>query len=249
MSGFKDHFSGHAAAYARYRPGYPDELFDWLARSAPARRLAWDAGTGNGQAARGLACRFELVHATDASAEQIAAARPADKVHFAVEPAERCSLEDACADLVTVGQALHWFDLDGFYAEVRRVLRPGGMLAVWTYTLCHVSPAVDAVVWRLYDEVVGTYWPPERRHVEAAYADLDFPFAEVESPELTLEAAMDLPAYRSYLGTWSAARRYRAAQGSDPLQEVDEQLARAWGPDARRRTVRWRLPIRAGYAA
>ncbi len=242
---FKDHFSGHAGDYARFRPGYPDELFDWLAAVAPGRKLAWDAGTGNGQAARGLASRFARVHATDASAEQVAHAEAPDNVLFACEPAESSSLPDGTVDLVTAGQAFHWFDPDAFHAEVDRVLRPGGVLAAWTYQLNVIDPAVDDVVLDFYQRIVGDYWPPERVHVETAYRDLTFPWPEIDMPSLHLAREMELGAYLDYLGTWSAVRRFRAATGNDPLPELRDRLERPWG-DAGRRTVRWPLALRAG---
>ncbi len=245
---FKDHFSGHAADYARFRPGYPPALFDWLAGVAPGRDCAWDVGTGNGQAARDLATRFARVHATDASAEQIAQAHGPANVAFLPEPAERCSLSDAAADLVTVGQALHWFDLPAFYAEVERVVRPGGVVAAWTYQLSEVSAAVDEVVVDFYTNGVGPWWPPERVHVEQGYRDLPFPFEELEPPVFTLEREMTLDEYTAYLGTWSAVRRYRAAKGADPIEPLRSALEARWGGTERRRTVRWPLRLRAGRA-
>jgi len=246
-NGFKDHFSGHAGAYARHRPDYPPELFAWLAARAPGRELAWDAGTGNGQAAVGLARHFRHVHATDASARQISQAREHPAVEYRVEPAEHCSLNDGSADLVTVGQAWHWFDLERFHAEVYRVARPGGLFAAWTYQLCQVSAPVDAVVGFLYQEIVGSYWPPERVHVENAYRDLSFPFREIVTPELWLIRDMDLPSYMDYLRTWSAVQRYLSARGEDPLERVRSDLEDAWGDPASQRGVRWPLVVRAGF--
>src|SRR4249919_1013204 len=147
---FKDHFSGHAAAYAQARPTYPAELFAWLASQCPRHELVWDAGCGNGQASVALAAHFQRVFASDPSATQIDAAMPHPSVRYSVEPAERCSLPDHCADLVTVAQALHWFDHAAFYAEVRRVLKPGGVIAAWCYERSSVSLAVDAVFTQLY---------------------------------------------------------------------------------------------------
>ena len=137
---FKDHFSGHAAAYARARPTYPDALFDWLAAQCAGHALAWDAGCGNGQASIALASRFDRVHASDPSATQVAAAPTHPRVAWHVEPAEQCSLPDASADLVTVAQAYHWFDYERFAAEATRVLRPGGVVAVWAYGVSSVTP-------------------------------------------------------------------------------------------------------------
>ncbi|MEO0997666.1 MAG: class I SAM-dependent methyltransferase [Pseudomonadota bacterium] len=240
---FKDHFSRHAADYARYRPSYPDTLFQRLAELAPARALAWDCATGNGQAAAGLARHFERVIATDASAEQIASAPALDGVEFRVAPAEASGLATASADLVTVGQSLHWFDVDAFYAEAARVLKPDGVLAVWCYALCRVTSAVDAVVARLYDDIVGPFWPPERRLLEAGYADLGFPEPRLYLPAVAMERVWHAADMLGYLATWSAVRRFQEANGDDPLEQIRAALAEAWGPGARR--VTWPLTLLA----
>ena len=245
--GFKDHFSGHAADYARHRPRYPDALFDWLAGIAPRRERAWDCGTGNGQAAVGLAPRFAQVVATDASAEQIASAAPHERVEYRVAPAERSGLEDASVDLVTVGQALHWFDPDAFHAEVRRVLAPGGVLAAWSYSLSRVTPEIDEIVRGFYTDTVGPYWPPERVHVESGYRTLPFPFDEIAgAPALAVSAAWDLAAFASYLRTWSAVKRFESAEGFDPVGALVSRLGPAWGDPSRVRRVEWPIHLRAG---
>jgi SAM-dependent methyltransferase len=242
---FKDHFSGHAESYARARPTYPEALFDWLVELAPSRALAWDAGTGNGQAARSLAARFEQVHATDASAAQIDHARPHPRVRFAVEPAERSSLESASVDLALVAQALHWFDVEAYFAEVSRVLREGGVFAAITYAHAHVSREIDALVDRLYGEVLGPYWPKERALVESGYADIEFPFDEVdEVPAFDMRAELDLDSLLAYLRSWSATQRHASATASDAVAAFEPALARAWGPRERTRTVRWPLTVR-----
>lgn len=246
MSGFKDHFSGHAADYARHRPRYPAALFEWLAAQSAGHELAWDAGAGNGQAARSLARYFDTVHATDASAEQVANASPAEGVVFAVEPAERSSLPDDSADLVTVGQALHWFEVDRFHTEARRVLRPGGLYADWCYALSRVDPEVDAVVDRLYRDIVGPWWPPERRLLENGYQDLPVPFDPVAAPAFRMAVPMALADFTGYLRTWSACKRYQHDKGYDPVDMVAADLAAAWGDPGARRTVHWPLTVRTG---
>lgn len=246
---FKDHFSGHAATYARARPTYPDALFDWLA-GVPARRgLAWDAGCGNGQASVALARVFERVVGTDPSAEQIAQATQAGNVAYRVEPAEAPTLADGSVDLVTVAQALHWFDLPAFYAQVRRVLADGGAIAVWSYGLSQVSRDVDATFLRLYDQWLGNYWPPERRHIENGYAELEFPFAPVDGvPAFEMAVTWTLAQYLAYLGTWSATQRYKVATGVDPIERIAPEFAAAWG-EADTRVVRWPLVLRVGRQA
>jgi RimJ/RimL family protein N-acetyltransferase len=243
--GFADYFSGHAADYAAHRPGYPPDLFDLLALLPRERRLAWDCGTGNGQAAVGLAAHFERVIATDASPEQLAHAAPHPRVEYRLAPAEAAGLPDAAADLVTAAQALHWFSFDGFYAEVRRVLAPGGAVAVWTYNLARVDPDVDRVIDRLAYEIVKPYWPPERRWVDEEYRTIPFPFAEIPLPPLAQEEPWDLDRLLRYLATWSACQNYRRATGRNPVDEVGAELASLWGPEPLR-TVRWPIFIRAG---
>lgn len=246
---FKDHFSAVAAGYASFRPVYPDALYDFLARQAPGRALAWDCATGSGQAALGLAAYFERVHATDASAEQIANAHRHQRVHYAVEPAEASGLAAGSVDLVTVAQALHWFDLTRFHQEVDRVLRPGGVLAVWTYNLFRTDiPALDALVDRLYGEVLGTYWPFERRLVENGYRDLAFPLAEEPVPPFEMRSQWDLSHLLGYLRTWSAVKRYREDRGIDPVEHMGGELAAAFGAQAHI-DVRWPLAVRMGRKA
>ncbi len=246
MTAFKDHFSGHAADYAAARPGYPDALFDWLAQRSPGRGLAWDAGCGNGQAALALAARFGRVHASDASAAQIASAVAHPRIRYQVAPAQAPDLPARSVDLVTVAQAWHWFDRDAFHGAVREVARPGAVLAVWCYGICTVSPAVDAVFERLYEGVLGPYWPPERRHVEAGYGDLSFPFAPLPAPPFAMACDWDLPAFLAYLRSWSASQRHLAATGRDAVAGLAEAFAAAWGAPATVRTVRWPLALRAG---
>jgi len=213
-----DHFSAVAAQYAQSRPTYPDDLFAWLAATCPARTLAWDVGAGNGQASVALSAHFENVLATDLSAEQIANAEPHPRIEYRVAPADRSGLAQHAADLVAIAQALHWFDLDAFYAEVRRVLKPGGLVAAWTYGILTVEgEAVDRSVDRFYHEVVGPHWPAERRHVENRYADLAFPFARVASPDFATVRQWTLAQLLGYVRSWSATSRMQRATGSDPV--------------------------------
>lgn len=248
---FVDYFGGHAEAYRRFRPHYPAALFSRLAEQAPHHDLAWDVGTGSGQAAWQLAPHFARVLATDASPSQVACIdrRRATGVGI-VQPvmalAEAPPLAAGRVALVTVAQALHWFDLPSFFAAVRRVASPGCCLAAWCYTLPTTAQALDTLIVRFHDEVVGPYWPARRRHVMAGYRDLSFPFAPIDFPSLAVEADWTLPMLRGYLGTWSAARRYRSARGTEPLAEIDDALRAAWGAANRRRHIRWPVHILCG---
>lgn len=244
--GFKDHFSGHAQGYSGHRPGYPAALFAYLADSAPARARAWDCATGNGQAARGLAPHFQEVIATDASAAQLAHGCAPANVGFRVAAAEASGLDDGSVDLITVAQALHWFDLEGFYREARRVLRPNGLLAAWCYALFDATPAVERAVARLYGEIVGPYWPPERRLIDEGYATLPFPFRELAAPEFKMRRRLTFDELLGYLRTWSAVQRYLRERGQDPLDAITDELRGAWPGSGKRLEVRWTLCLRVG---
>jgi len=246
---FKDHFSGHATLYRQARPVYPDALFAWLAGQCARRDLAWDAGAGNGQASVALAAHFARVLATDPSASQIASADPHPRIDFRVEPAEQCSAADASVDLVAVAQALHWFEHARFYAEARRVLRPGGVIAAWSYGLMRIAPAIDELVYELYEPILGPYWPPERRHVESGYRELAFPFAESAAPAFEIRHDWTLAEVIAYLETWSALQRCRKATGLDPLADLRDRLQVAWqAPPDQRRPVVWPMLMRVGRA-
>lgn len=247
MAAFKDHFSTHNAGYAAHRPTYPSALVDFLAEVAPARNRALDVGCGTGQLAVLLADRFAEVTAIDASAQQIASATAHPAVTYAVAPAEHSGLPDGVADLVTVAQAAHWLDLDPFYAEVRRITRPGGILALVTYGVFHIDDAAaDTVAQRFYYDAIGPYWPPERRHVEDGYRSLPFPFPEIEAPSLDITVVWKLRDLFGYVDTWSAVRAAEKAVGRAEIDAFHAELSEAWGdPDAIKR-VSWPLSLRIG---
>jgi SAM-dependent methyltransferase len=242
---FKDHFSKQAAGYAKFRPHYPQRLFDYLGSIAPGRQLAWDCGTGNGQAAVGLASLFDRVIATDPSEKQIANAQLHEKIEYRVTPAENSGLGSKTIDLIMVAQALHWFDLDRFYQEAQRVLKPEGIVAASAYNLLKIEPAIDEIVNRYYHEVVGPFWPPERALVER-FAKLSFPFDDIDAPEFQMTAHWNLDHLLGYLRTWSSTQRFTAAKGADPLQEISDDLGSAWGSPERTRVVNWPLTVRVG---
>jgi SAM-dependent methyltransferase len=242
---FKDHFSGQAGAYEKYRPRYPRELFAWLAANSPGRDLAVDIATGNGQAAIALAEFFDSVVATDASAAQLKEAQAMPRVRYVCEPAERISLPDSSVDLIVSAQAAHWFDWAAFAAETRRVLRPGGLLAIWNYGRFVVEPEIDGLVEEFARDVVGPYWPRERRHLEEGYRDLPLPFPECAVPRFEMRADWDIESVLGYLGTWSATQRYRKRNDRNPLALLAPLLTGAWGADTR--SLRWPLCIKAGH--
>jgi SAM-dependent methyltransferase len=238
---FQDHFSSRATAYAGARPTYPPALFTRLAALSPGRELVWDCGTGNGQAAVGLVRHFRSVLATDPSVAQIAGSPPHARIAFRVRPESVSGLPPACADLVTVAQAAHWFDLNAFYNEARRVLRPGGILAVWCYGLCNVSFTIDEILQRFYANTIHAFWPPQRLYVEAEYETLPFPFAELSFPWPIMEQRWTLRDLGAYLETWSAVIAYTRVNGTTPVPQLLDILAPMWGPEEEPRLIRWKL--------
>lgn len=243
---FEDHFSTQSGQYAQYRPQYPDVIYAYLASIAPSRSLVWDCGTGNGQAAVGLVQHFERVYATDASAEQITLAYSHDKVEYHVETAERVSLETGSVDLVTVAQAVHWFDFDKFYAEVKRVLKPNGVLVVWTYGLPEISPTIDKIVYRCYSEILSGFWPERIRYVEERYQTLPFPFEEIDPPQFVMEGEWDLGQLAGFMDSWSGTQKYIQQNGKHPVKEIGDELLSDWPNEKEKRKVRWPLYFRIG---
>ncbi len=191
---------------------------------------------------------FDRVIATDASEKQIANAQSHEKVDYRVAPAEHSGIGSEGVDLIIVAQALHWFDLDRFYAEARRVLKPDGILAASAYNLLHIDPAVDDIVNRYYYGVVGPFWPPERKLVEQ-FAELSFPFHKVDAPNFEMTAQWNLNHLLGYLRTWSSTQRFIAAKGSDPLEQIIDELRAAWGDSQQTRNVTWPLVLRIGIKA
>lgn len=246
MTCFKDHFSEVAAAYAAHRPSYPAALADFLARLAPAQNLAWDAGCGSGQLSLLLADRFQRVVATDASGEQIAHARSHPKIEYRCAPAEVSGLPDGVVDLATAAQAAHWFDLAAYYAEVRRVVRRGGILALASYGVVTVEARLDAIIRPFYRDVLGAHWPPERRHVDEGYRSLPFPFEELATPAFELRVDWPLADLVGYVGTWSAVWALERVAGPGPFAAFRRALADAWGPAETVRAVRWPVALRVG---
>jgi SAM-dependent methyltransferase len=248
---FKDHFSGHAAGYAAYRPVYPLALVEALAGLSSRHEVAWDCGCGSGQLSVLLAERFAHVIATDASAQQIAHATQHPRVEYRCVPAEVSGLADASIDLIVVAQAVHWFDLPAFYREVRRVARPGAPLALVTYNLLHIDERIDRIIGAYYYGVVNAYWPPERRLVEENYRSLDFPFRAIDPPSIAMTAEWSLPEVLGYVETWSAVVAARKAIGSAPMDRFAAELTAAWidawGDANVRREVRWPLALRVGF--
>lgn len=244
---FADHFSAVAAAYATYRPHYPAGLSEYLAGLAPSRDVAWDCAAGNGQATFALAEHFERVIATDASEAQLASAPAHPRIEYHVAPAEASGVAAGSIDLITVAQAVHWFDFGRFYAEVHRVAVPRGIIAVWCYGNSRFGDAaIDGLLDHFYSTVVGPYWPAERRYIEEEYRTIPFPFDEIVPPEFEMTERWTLARLLGYLRTWSSTWRFRQVHGVDPVIALERELAPLWGASGEAKGVRWPLALRVG---
>lgn len=245
---FQDLFSAQAATYAAIRPDYPPALFDFLRSLVDHHRLAWDCATGNGQAAEALAAFFEHVIATDASEQQLAHARANPRIEYRAATAEASGLADATVDLVTVAQALHWFDRDRFYAEAKRVLVPGGVLAVWSYGDAWIADdaAIDTALQQFNHVTLGAYWPAGRGLVGSAMRQLPFPFAETSAPPIDIVRNWTLDEFAQYLRSWSSRAAYLKRHGTDPVSPFIETLRPLWGDRDTRHEMRWEITMRVG---
>lgn len=224
----KDLFSGHAHQYATFRPVYPVELYQFIFRNLKNFDSVWDCGTGNGQAAKYLSAHFKKVYATDISREQLTNAFQASNIYYSVTPAEKTSFSDHQFDLITVAQALHWFDRHSFYKEVRRVAKPGALLAVWGYSVLTISPQADAIIMDFYRNIIGPYWDEARKLVDEEYKTIDFPFEEIKAPKFNIYVRWTIDELRGYLTTWSSTQKYIRENGINPVEALCERIKPFW---------------------
>ncbi len=239
---FKDLFSAQSKEYAKFRPTYPKELFAYLSAVAPDHSMVWDCGTGSGQAALGLTEYFAHIVATDPSQLQLQQALKHPKIEYRICSAETTDLVNGSIALISVAQAFHWFRQEEFFLEVKRVSKPGAILAIWCYELSQVSPEVDALVMKLYSGTLGEYWDSARKLVEEGYRNEKIPFTEVACPSFSLTAEWTAEDFLGYLSTWSALQKYKTKNGVDPLVEFSPEFLRAYGGG--QRTVTWPLSLR-----
>ena len=239
-----DRFSAQAAEYARYRIDYPAALYDWLLPQVPGRERAWDCATGNGQVATVLAEHFVRVNATDFSASQLAQAAPRPNVYYQTARAEHTPFPAQRFDLITVAQAVHWFEPEAYHAEVRRVARPGAVLAEWGYGLVHISPEIDPLIQHFYRVTMGPYWDANRWHLDDEYARIPFPFAKERRAHFAVRRQWSAEWFLQYLRTWSSVAKYQQERGEDAVALIAAAVARCWGPGERE--VQFPVFIRAG---
>lgn len=244
----KDNFSNHADLYASYRPEYPPSLYEYILSLVPGRNCAWDCGTGNGQLAAGLSPFFTTVYATDISAAQLQHAQQRSNIIYSKQAAEQTDFPRAYFDLVVVAQAIHWFHFEQFYAEVRRVLKPGGMLIVTGYGLLQINPAIDKLLRHLYTDIVGPYWDPERRYIDEGYKTIPFPFEAIKTPELIHRLVWTREQFIGYLNTWSAVQHYIKDKNHNPVTLIEAELNTLW-PDAGKKDVQFPVLLRAARMA
>lgn len=242
----KDLFSGHAKLYATFRPAYPRELYDFIFNHLSAHRTAWDCGTGNGQVANYLADHFEKVFATDISAQQLEEATRRTNIVYTVSPSEETTFSDHVFDLITVGQALHWMNLEKFNSEVKRVGKPGGLLAAWGYSILTINPQLDEHLHHFYKKIVGPFWDKARRLVDEEYKTIPFPFDEIKSPRFFITVAWNLHHLAGYLETWSATQKYIAENKQNPIPDLIQKLRPYWEDASEVKTIAFPLFLRLG---
>lgn len=242
---FATYFGERSVLYAETRPVYPTALFHFLAMTCRRTKQAWDCATGNGQSAVGLAARFAAVLATDPSPDMIDKAVKHPRVRYAItDYATR--LADKSVDLVTVGQALHWLDVDALFREAYRVLVPQGVFAAWCYSNCRVSPAIDEIFDQFYSVTIGPFWPAERRHVDNGYQSIALPIDEIPPPPMQMMEEWRLRQYLAYIRSWSGVARFIEARGEEAIVAFEAEITRAWGAETFGRSVRWPLHFRIG---
>jgi len=243
---FKDYFSQHAEIYSRSRPGYPTELFDFLAKISPDTKLAWDCATGNGQAALSLSDYFEHVIASDASKEQISHAIQRKNILYMVVPAEHSSITEKTVDLITVATAIHWFKLEEFYQEVNRVLKPNGVIAVWAYDCPMVTEKINKVILHLSNNILKNYWPKEVKMVNNRYQHLPFPFQSILTPKFITKRNWNMEQLMDFMMSWSSSQNYLQITKKNPLDLITSRLKEAWEDPNQEREVCWEIYLKAG---
>ncbi|HEX7874190.1 MAG TPA: class I SAM-dependent methyltransferase [Sphingobium sp.] len=246
MASSRNWFASGGEAYARFRPTYPDALAEFLASVAPATGRAVDVGCGNGQFTCQLAAHFLSVIGVDPSADQIGHAVAHDHVRYVRAPAEATGLPAGGASLITAAQAAHWFDLPRFYAEVRRIAAPDAVIALISYGIPQFDAEIDGRFQHFYRDEIGRYWPPERALVETGYAGIDFPFAAIPWPAMTIRRDWDLAAFLGYVSTWSALRGVEEAGQMAVVDRFAGEMETLWGDPAANRLVTWPISLRLG---
>lgn len=238
-------YSRVAEFYSIARPGYPEELFEWLASLVERHEVAWDTATGSGQAAVSLAKHFQRVIATDISEEQIVHARTYPRIEYRAASAEASGLADSSVDLIVSAAALHWFDLERFYAEARRVGRPGSVLAAWTNNVAYVEPPFDKVLGPFYRQVVAPYFAPGARLVDDRYETIALPGTPLEAPSYSVVVCWTSAQILEFIRTWSGVQAYKEQTGRDPVAKLAPAIEELCGSTEAVHELRWPLYLKA----
>lgn len=240
-------FDQGGEAYASFRPNYPVELATYLASITPQSKLAVDVGCGTGQLTQLLANKFEQVIGYDPSATQIANAIPQPNVRYICSAAENLALPDQAVDLITAAQAAHWFDLPKFYHQVRSALRKDGVIALISYGVLELEPALNERFQHFYWQEIGPFWSPERKLVDSGYSTIDFPFSEIKPPLMYIQLEWQLADFLGYLSTWSAVRNAHEIGRDQVLQNFAHDIAELWGGDSKTtKKISWKINMRVG---
>ena len=240
-----NHFGEQSGNYLQFRPDYPANLYEFILSLVTERQLAWDCGTGNGQAAAILAEYFTDVIATDINEAQLAVAVKKNNISYYAWPAEKTEIKSGSVDLITIAQALHWFNFAAFYAEVKRVAKPKAIIAAWCYALIDIDPAINAIINKLYNDILGDhYWPKERRYIDEEYKTIPFPFIDIPSPVFNIQKKINFEQLIGYLNTWSAVKEYAKQNGQNPIELIYPELHKAWG--MKQRQVSWPIYLKTG---
>lgn len=230
----KDNFSTQSNDYAKFRPQYPQELIEHFLSLASGKEACWDCGTGNGQLAVQLAVHFKAVYATDISQRQLDNATQRENINYSLKAAEQTDFADHSFDLITVAQAAHWFDFSRFNPEVQRLLKPGGIVALFGYGLVLVEGKAGEIIKDFYWNVTKPFWDIERDHIEAKYTTIPFPFEELESPNLNIESDLSMEELLGYISTWSAVQHFIKRHGYSPIEQLRKDLTLAWEEESKR---------------
>lgn len=225
----KDNFSNQAATYSKFRPSYPPILYEYLYGHCTKFDRVLDTATGNGQVASALSTQFNQVFATDISQSQIDHAHQADNISYSVQRAESTNFESGSFDLITVGQAYHWFDFEAFGKEANRLLKPRGIIAIWTYGLLRITPEIDSLIDDFYLNTIDAYWDPERKWVEEHYQTVPFPFDNVDNKfSYNIESKFTIEQLAGYLNSWSAVQHFIKKEGFNPVGNIVEKIKKHW---------------------
>lgn len=248
MKEVKDIFSVQSASYKKYRPTYPTELYDDILSNVEGRNECWDCGTGNGQVALVLSKHFKQVQASDISEGQLNKATQKKNINYSITRAEKTHFADDRFDLVTVGQAAHWFDFDAFNQEVKRVTKKGGLIAIWGYGLLRIDSQVDTLIDHFYKDIIGPYWDPERRHIDSAYQSINFDFEEIPySKQRTIDVKWEIAQLQGYFNSWSCVQHYKNQNnGENPVDELIDKVGACWNTDTKM-DIKFPLFIRLGW--